>query len=184
MDPVTHLTQGCDGFKTDGIIWNLYFSVQVTVGCQSVCWLLVHSFSEMFIRDYLLVRSVCFLCTQSSSGCSLLHGACPRCCGFTRNASAGLAWVRFPLRLGLVRFSWRCRSTCFQTVNLPKSHTAVSVVLYLVQEVFTCLVFTPTVPRGKEGAGVVLEIGCKGEGTMAWVSLGGSHSSGTAGQWD
>lgn len=34
-------------------------------------------------------------------------------------------------------------------MNLPESHITVSVVVYLVQEVSTCLVFPPTIQRGK-----------------------------------
>lgn len=34
-------------------------------------------------------------------------------------------------------------------MNLPKLHITVSAVVYLMQEVSTCLVFSPTIQRGK-----------------------------------
>lgn len=70
-----HLTQGYDGFKTEGINWNLCFRVAVEV---CVCWLFVYLFSETFTRDYVLGRYMPFLYMQSFLACSRrvpLYGA-------------------------------------------------------------------------------------------------------------
>lgn len=152
-----HLPQDYDGFQTGGIIWNLCFSVQVTVGCQSVCWLFVYLFFKTFIGDYISGRHMPFLHVEKSLACSHrvpLSGAAGLRWqlgghSLAQSASVGLVWVTFPLGLCSVRFSWLQWTTFVQTVNQPKLHITISVAVYLVQEVFACLVFSPAIQRGR-----------------------------------
>lgn len=72
-------------------------------------------------------------------------------------------------------------------MNLPKLLITVSVVVYLVSR-FLPVLFFHCNPEGEggesgEGGAEVSSVGCMGEGTMAWISLGSSWSSNTAGLW-
>lgn len=93
-----------------------------------------------------------------------------------QSTSVGLVWVNFPLGLCLVCFSWMWWTSFVQTMNLPKLHVTISVVVYLMQEVSTCLVFSPYNSEGEGGksgrecAARVSNIVCTGEGTTAWVT--------------
>lgn len=102
-----HLTQGYDGFKTEGINWNPCFSVAVEV---CVCWLFVYLFSETFVRDYVLGR-VCTFYMHAELFSSLPQGTSLWCHGLmlgrhslALSARVGLVWVSFPPGLWLVCF--------------------------------------------------------------------------------
>lgn len=154
------LTQTYDGFKTGRIIWTVlqrasdFLAVEVCVCCVAV-----YSFSETFIGDYVSGRYMPFLHMQSSLACSCRVPLTSLWCrglllaaGRAQLSSECQGWSGVgELPTGaLVGTLWLNAMKFLRSeMNLPKLHITISVDVYLVEEVSTCLIFPPTIQREK-----------------------------------